>query len=365
MGEGVGSTRRYLLKPLLSGGSAAPDESAIDEALERVERRVDTEGLLSEVVIRSERYLADPAEADAPEDVKARRHLLLVRALYSSRRLTLAEYVYHACHYVMRIHEDRWFEGAYDSELDPISDQLKAIEAEHGLTENEFWMRGEGPRQHRKLNGLYERTLDLKAAETLREFGFDELADMFEHDRAEYDRLNERGRRAVFHAHEYTAALRDVVARYEAEAETAARGGAYSAANTALGAAVEGMLLLRCIRSPKKAARFAARLPRKQRPNSPSEPSSWTFAQLIEVCLAAGWLPAIETAYAAYSPAGMAHLIRHLRNNVHPAKVARLRPWTETDEREYRDTKAFYVLLKASLSGRSKRVGRPCSTDQR
>ena len=74
-----------------------------------------------------------------------------------------------------------------------------------------------------------------------------------------------------------------------------------------------------------------------------------TFETLIEVCLEAGWLPPVETSVARYDTAGLAHLLRLMRNHVHPGRHAREKPWSETDEREYQDADAIYVVLPSTL----------------
>src|SRR6185436_19402096 len=104
----------------------------------------------------------------------------------------------------------------------------------------------------------------------------------------------------------------------EADARRAAAIGAYAAAVSLLGAGLEGLLLLRCLRSKKKAIRVAKSLPKADRPGKPTEPTTWRFDQLIDVCLKAGWLPRVNTNVAVYESGGLAHLLRDMRNHVHP-----------------------------------------------
>jgi hypothetical protein len=166
----------------------------------------------------------------------------------------------------------------------------------------------------------------------------------------EFDRLRERGRRSVFHHGEYVLALKDVISQSERDGRKAAEVGAYSAAITSLGGAVEGLLLLRCLRSPHKAVRIAKKLPRRLIPRQADDPTTWSFEVLVEVCFAAGWLPPLDSSIAQYDSSALAHRLRRLRNYVHPGKRARERPWAETDEREYEDVEAIYVLLDSTLA---------------
>jgi hypothetical protein len=175
--------------------------------------------------------------------------------------------------------------------------------------------------------------------------------DLHEQNRAEFKRLRERGRRSVFHRDELASSIRDIVVRYEEDARKAAFAGAYSAAVTLLGAGIEGLLILRCLRSNQKALRIAQELPKplRSRARNLEDPSRWTFEVLIEVCLKAGWLRPVSTEIADFDTAGLAHLLRSMRNHVHPGKHARERPWLETDERDYKDAEAIYVALLSTL----------------
>jgi hypothetical protein len=255
------------------------------------------------------------------------------------------------------IHEARWIDGRYDDALRAISEAIDRVRVAHGLKEDEHWQLGEGPAEYEALNEKYDAILEREFVATLREFRLDDLADLKVRDSAKFDRLRERSRRSVFHRHEYVRALRDVVTRYEEDARKAASAGAFSAAVTALGAGVEGLLLLRCLRSRTKAHRLAGRLPRRVRPRQPAEPGTWSFETLIEVCLASGWLKPIRTSVAEFSTAGLAHLIRAMRNHVHPARSAKERPWCQTGERDYRDAESIYLVLLTRLGPRRRRKG--------
>jgi hypothetical protein len=99
------------------------------------------------------------------------------------------------------------------------------------------------------------------------------------------------GGEQYFHKDELALVLKDVIVRYEEDARRAASARSYSAAITLLGAGMEGVLLLRCLRSKKKALGVATALPKRRRPRFTDDPRTWSFQTLIDVCLAAGWLP--------------------------------------------------------------------------
>jgi len=187
--------------------------------------------------------------------------------------------------------------------------------------------------------------------DTLKEFGLHDLADLKEKDSEEFDRLRERGRRSSAHKNELDSIVRDIVVRYEQDARRAAKAKAYSAAVVSLGASLEGLLLLRCLRSRHKAIRFSKKLPKRLRPRFPEDLTTWTFNNLIQICFEAGWLPPISTNYANFNSAGLANLLRDMRNSIHPGRYAKDKPWSEIDERDFKDAYSIYVIMLSKLAG--------------
>jgi hypothetical protein len=341
--------RRWLLRPLTPRSQRAFDSKAYLEALRRLDdRAIGEDGVRQMVELRSS-IDNNSLSGNWKDPVHAKRNIVLAKLLYASRRISKHEYVIMAVSPAEAVHQGRWLDGRYDDDLGPINQSLRRIEREHGLGPDQYWLRGEGPQEHIDLTKQYSAILDAKFRETLRELGLDDLATMLEQSREEFDRLRERGRRSLFHKDEYILAVQDVVVQYEKEARQAAAIGAYSVAVTALGAGVEGLLLLRCLRSRHKASRIAKGLPKRLRPPFPDDLSKWRFETLIEVCLKAGWLRPIETSIAVYDTASMAHVLRLMRNYVHPGRRARKKPWSVTDEQEYRDADAIYVVLISTL----------------
>jgi hypothetical protein len=346
--------RRVLLRPLTGRKSHAVGADAYLKALARLDERA----LGGELVkhLRSTLASRRGKEKTKREDPETARNFIdLAKALYASRRISTQEYVIYAVNPVEEIHTARWLDGAYDTDLGPIDSALETIKAQHGLRPEQDWHRGEGPDDYVRLQAEYEVVLERKFLETLDEFGLVDLSSLRKENRKEFDRRRERGRRSVFHRDEFKHAVRDVAIRYENEARLAADVGAYSAAIICLGAGIEGLLLLRCLRSKKKTEQVARSLPSKIKPRSPDDPSSWRFETLIEVCLAAGWLPPIETPLARYNVAGLAHALRSMRNYVHPGRRAREQPWSEADQRDYQDANDIYVVLFSILAKISSR----------
>lgn len=342
--------RKHLLKPLVQRSQRTIDRNALLDALGKLEERALGEHLLSEL-----RSFLQSTRNSNPENlwkdpIEVKKAVRMAEVLYRSRRISKQEYVFYVINPIEIIHENRWLNDVYDTELGPINQKTKEIEIQHGLAPNEYWPRGKGPKEHTKLIKIYDDILESKFIETLREFGLNELADMREKDLLQFEQLRERGRRAIFHQNEQIAVIRDIVVRYEEDARRAASIKAYSSAITAIGAAVEGLLILRCLKSPKKALWTAKKLKRPVRPQDDPDPASWSFDRLIQVCSKAGWLPPFETETLKVDAAGLADFIRKLRNYVHPGKLSRERPWSEVDHRDFNDAEAIYTVLFRTLN---------------
>jgi hypothetical protein len=349
--------RRMLLKPLARRRKFAHDREGILRALERLDGRVIGQETLQEVREALSAARLDRKADSWKDPARARRFIALARALRASRRISRQEYVFYASSPVNWVHEGRWMDGYYDDDLREIQEGLKAVEREYGLAEGEYWPRGQGPKAYQRLNQQYSSVLDGRFVKALRELGLDDLADLRERAPDEFDSLLERGRRAAHHPGDTIPALRDMVVRYEADASRAASARAYSAAVTLLGAGLEGLLLIRCLRPRRKAQAVARSLPRRMRPQVLDEPTRWRFETLIETCHKAGWFPRVSTPVAEYRGAGLAHLLQEMRNFVHPGRRVRERPWSEADEEDYRDAEAIYTILRSKMIGESGRTG--------
>ena len=139
----------------------------------------------------------------------------------------------------------------------------------------------------------------------------------------------------MFHSDESLLAMRDIVYRYRQESRQAASAGAFSAAVTILGAAIEGTLALRCLKSEKKAKSIARQLVGKAKLHNPDDVMKWSFDNLVNVCDKAGWLSPINRTFAVVQTAALVSVVRKMRNLVHPGKAVREIPWSEIGQAEY------------------------------
>ncbi|MFM0062942.1 hypothetical protein [Paraburkholderia aspalathi] len=343
--------KRQLLKPLVPRKTKDATELATTKALQRLESQALAKIFLPEVADLFKAVTQSAREKGHTDIETARISIALAKTLLDADRISYQQYVFMAAHPVERILDQKFMNGMYDELLAPINAELDELTRKHGLRDDQYFIRDTAPPEYIELNNRYEEVLNRKFAELLAEIGAEDLADLFTSNLEEFDRARERGRRAVFHKDDLAPAINDIISRYENEAHSAAGAKAYTAAITMVGAALEGILLLRCLLSKKKASEVAASLPRARRPKAMERPERWTFDNLIEVCAAAGWLPAISTRLADYSPSSLAHELRKLRNFVHPGRLAEERPWVEYDEREFQIAVAIFETLRQTLGG--------------
>ncbi len=248
---------------------------------------------------------------------------------------------------VETVHDERWLNGLYDEDLASINAQIDEIRLREGLDEDEDWGIGEGPEDWKELNGQYEQILDMKFEETLREFGFNDIADLYHDDRGTYDLRREEGRRLAFKETTELETLSSLLKQFEAEAKICAQSKAYQAAATMIGAAMEAALLFACFNRRNDALEARSRLPNNERPES-ANPKNWRFADLVLIASEAGWLPNFKVEDEILSSHGLVDMVRNLRNLLHPARHLSNNGVPDV-EQQYMNAHAAYVLLKRYL----------------
>jgi hypothetical protein len=337
-----------LLRPLSRRRTSPANLTKIENAFRELEERAVASSLLPELVAQSRLARASRSKDDWKDAGTAKSRIKLAFTLYLARRISFQEYVFMVSQAAESVHEGRILGRIYP-ELERLSSAMRQVEKKHGLNADEFWPAGDEPPEYARLSMKWEKTADKLLVETLEELGARDVSDLYKRDRAEFDRLRERGRRSFFHKDELVPALTDTVRRYEVEAQAAARASAFTAAVSMLGAAMEGLLLLRCLRAKTKAIHAARSLPPKLRPRDPNAFTRWTLENLIQVCLHAGWLPRIDTPTLSIRPDGLADLLRRMRNQIHPGRVCSERPWIEANRREFDDAEVIYATLYATV----------------
>lgn len=341
-------------KPLVRRTSKRTTYNELSDALDRLDKRAVAESVVPRLAEMKKDLRMRIGKNSWKDPEVAKLSIVFAEAMLSARRIPEQAYTFLVATAIEDLHEGRWLENSYP-ELREISEKIGGVSKAHGLSEDQYWPVGEGPQEYRDLNKQYDQAIENRFIETLIEFGLTNLAELVRTNPREFERRRERGRRYFFESENIVHAITDVVVRYEVEASRVATSGSYSAAVTLLGAALEGILVLRCLKSKSKAAEIASALPKKKRPRQTDDPTQWSLDVLIETSLSAGWLPSVETQLGVIRPEALAHILRQMRNYVHPGKVARERPWVESDENEYKDAEAIYTTLLATVSSASSR----------
>ena len=249
---------------------------------------------------------------------------------------------------VERVHDERWFAGLYNSDLADIEARIDAIRQREGLNDDEDWLIGQGPEDWKELNEQYSQVLDVKFEEALREYGLNDIADLYHKDRKEYDARREQGRRLVFESIPKLEQLSTLQRQFEAEAGICAKGGAYHAAAIMIGGAMEAALLFACLNRRDDALNARNCLPNRERPKS-TNPEDWGLAELTSVAGEAGWLADFEVSEGTILSRRLLDMMRYLRNLIHPARHLS-DDWEGDVESSFTDAQAAYALLKWCLA---------------
>ena len=249
---------------------------------------------------------------------------------------------------IERVHEERLLGGLYESDLGEIEAGMEAIRKREGLDDDEYWPIGEGPEDLEELEQQYSGVLDRKLEETLREYGLDDIADLYHMDREAYDARREQGRRLAFEEISQEEQIQTVQERLESEAEVCANGRAYYAATVMIGSAMEAALLSACLKHLDRVLSVRDRLPKSERPNG-KNPKRWRLVELTRIASEAGWLPEFTVGDRSVSSRTHVASLRGLRNLVHPS-----RHLTDAINRDmesgYANSRAAYNLLKRHLA---------------
>jgi hypothetical protein len=247
------------------------------------------------------------------------------------------------------VHHDRFVDGAYEAALADIQSRMERVRTRHNLSDDEFWPLGDGPPEWELLNREYDAISDRLFVATLREFGLLEEAQLREKEPQEFDRRRELGRRAMHNELPDVERLELLQVQFEREASASAAVGAFHAAATMMGAAIEAALLACCLRRLDEVRRARARLPEKQRPRK-GNPRTWTFEQLTRVAAEASWLPEFHACDGVLPSEILIDMVRELRNMVHPAVHLRSTLTNRVVRTKYEDAQAIYDLLRRHLT---------------
>lgn len=348
MGQSSINVRQRFLRPLGRRCNSPASLEQIEAAFRELEERAFAISLLPKLSNQSKLDREKRPNASWKDARTATSRIEMAIALYLARRISYQEYIFMVSQAAEGVLDGRITDKAYPT-LERLSCKMQQFEKDLESNDVGSGAPGTEPAEYTRLNKRWEKEADRLLASTFRELGAHDVAGHFERDRVGFDLLRERGRRSFFHKDDFVPALVDTIRRYEAEARAAAQASAFTAAVTLLGAAMEGLLLLRCLRASAKAIDAAKGLPKKFQPKDPVSPKRWTLENLVQVCLHAGWLPRIDTPTLSIRPDGLADLLRKARNQIHPGRVCSDRPWIQTDRREFDDAELIYTTLYTTV----------------
>ena len=281
---------------------------------------------------------------------RAQSLIVLTEKRYQAGLLSEQErmsYIYYAV--ADLIHETKWMNGYYSSDLDPISQKMRAIEKLHGLSNYQYWKKGDAPSEYQLLDKEYEKILDLKLEAEFIEFAPRELSDLFISDKEAFETLSEIGRRSIFLKDDIDR-LSELSSIYEAEANKCEGVAAYFSASITLAAAMEARLLVQCLENRETVADVFLRMKRDGEVRGKSaNPLDWSLQTLIEVCARSGWLPNVEARDFVLLSQNIAHVVRNARNLVHPGQHVKRRASLSLGREQFKDIKAAYGLVQNLL----------------
>lgn len=348
------SELRYLLtKPLTKRSKEFTNVSSLSKALNILEKSVHNERQFQEILPEIKLQLREPKKSNLsslnPEILKQK--LAKAKVTFSANRMFEEQYTFYCLMLIEDFFYDQWNSKKYKKFIQPLEQEMAKIRSRYKLEENEDWYVDDEPKEYKQLQQKYNDLYNQYFINTLREFDLNEIADLKCNNSQSLDELRERGRRSIFHNESKVEALQELVLNYEKEALRSAESKAFLSAIILLAAALEGLLILRCYKSPKRASRIYKNVEKKfkTRWDSENDPSSWKFDCLIEVCFQANWFKNIYRGEMELRSEKIANHIRIMRNYIHPAKHIKDSPWRVTTQQDFELVKSLYTFLLFSL----------------
>ncbi len=318
---------------------------AIQHLQYRAEKSLEAEGLRK---ARGELRKLDLDDLSSVEE-RAKNYLAIAQARFSAGEISEDDFAFYRRYALEHlVHESRWLNGNYEDVLGPISESIAQLQSEYGLTKDEYYPRGEGPPKYIELNAEYERQLDKKLIEVFREFGADDLAEIFLSNKENFYAHSELGRKSIFIDNEVDR-LNELAIGYEREAKLSQEGEAYLSASIMLCAAIETRLLIKCISNEQQARKAAIELGLTNKVLKSKKPQAWKLETLIEVSAQAGWIHNVETERFIFRGKDIAHLLREVRNRVHPHVQLKKNLGLSFGREQYKDVEAAHIIIQGFL----------------
>ena len=182
----------------------------------------------------------------------------------------------------------------------------------------------------------------------LREYGLDNIARMINKDVKNVENMYERGRVTFNPGNKkrdtQMLALKDSIFFYENESILAAKQGAYLSAIISLGAALEAVLIYRCLMSKEEAIR-AYNLLNSDNTKKRTSPLDWSLSKLIKVCEKAKFLTVDNENNMNISTTELMEAIKIMRNYIHPGKRLKEMPLVIHYEHDFKFIIRIYRII--------------------
>jgi hypothetical protein len=228
-----------------------------------------------------------------------------------------------------------------DPDLKRIEEEMEAIRKNFGLSLDDDGKLDEGPPEYQELNRQYDEILVAKREATFRELGEEDLLpfDGEIHELPVEEKLH-LFEAAIDKSEDNQARLEKLLLRYKNEFALSAQAGAYYAACGLIGACLETLLLLMCLRDAEKTknARKKFITEKKIRSSLPEDVLKWGLKDLIDFSR--------ESGYIDNEVAAVMNVIQYHRNLLHPARYLQDVEFGHIGHEEYKFTKAIYTLVE-------------------
>ena len=127
--------------------------------------------------------------------VRQERFLRVAKAMREAGVLSDDKAFYMIAHPIISIAEDRVLISGAHPALEAISEKIRRVKRARGISEDEDWPRGEGPREYQELDEEWRRVYDAVFAATFEEYGEPELAALYRQEYEKFAQQYEKGRR--------------------------------------------------------------------------------------------------------------------------------------------------------------------------
>lgn len=251
-----------------------------------------------------------------------KKDLVLKKRIRNNKRIL--EYFYDL---LTVVNENRWLDGNYQKDLDPISKKIRQIELEYGLKDDEYFPLKGAPKEIKFLNKKYDEIIYNKQKEVIDEFLSKTIKDFFSSEldliHSQYLRsLKQISNRKPQHKQYKKTISKEtqLMNKYYSEFKNCYKNKLYLPAVVMLGAAFESLLISKIIQVKINIQEKINNLYDNKIINS-KDLYKLTLQDLIRLSSSLHLIPTIEYKEKIFFLDRMSDYIKNARNFVHPGKM--------------------------------------------